>query len=70
MTLSMTTLSIMCLFATLSIDTQHNSIECNYAQCRYAECRYAEYRAATLQAFPALSNFCDKSQTTSLEGST
>ncbi len=24
---------------TLSIDIQHNSIECHYAQCRYAECR-------------------------------
>ncbi len=38
---------------TLSIDTQHNSIdsqcpECHYAECRkfycYAECRYAECR--------------------------
>ncbi len=32
---------------TLSIDTQHNSIdrhcpECHYAECRYAECRYIE----------------------------
>ncbi len=24
---------------TLSIDIQHNSIECQYADCRYAECR-------------------------------
>ncbi len=27
---------------TLSIDIQHNSIECHYAECRYAECHYAE----------------------------
>ncbi len=24
---------------TLSIDIQHNSIECHYAECHYAECR-------------------------------
>jgi hypothetical protein len=29
---------------TVSIDIQHNSIECHYAECRYAECRYAECR--------------------------
>ncbi len=27
---------------TLSIDIQHNSIECHYAECRYAECSNAE----------------------------
>ncbi len=31
---------------TLSIDTQHYSIEYNYADCRYAERRYAECRYA------------------------
>jgi hypothetical protein len=34
------TLSIMGLVTTLSIDIQHNTIECHYAKCcRYAECR-------------------------------
>ncbi len=27
---------------TLSIDIQHNNIECHYAECLYAECLYAE----------------------------
>jgi hypothetical protein len=51
MTPSITTLSIMTrrimgLFATLSIETQYNSIECRYAERRYAECRYAVCRYA------------------------
>ncbi len=29
----------MGLVTTLSIDIQHNSIECHHAECRYAECR-------------------------------
>ncbi len=29
---------------TLSIDIQHNSIECHYAECRYTDCRYADCR--------------------------
>jgi hypothetical protein len=33
-TLSIMTLSTMGLFATLSIDTQHNSIERHFADCR------------------------------------
>jgi len=33
-TLSITTLSIMGLVKTLSIDIQHNSIECHYPECR------------------------------------
>ena len=37
-TLSITTLSIIGLVMTLSIDIQHNSIECNYAECLYADC--------------------------------
>ncbi len=32
--LSITTISIMGLVTTLSIDIQHNSIECHYAECR------------------------------------
>ncbi len=39
MTLSITTLSIMGLVTTLSIDIQYYSMECHYAECRYAECR-------------------------------
>ncbi len=39
MTLTITTLYIMGLFATLSInDTQLSSIECHNAECRYAGC--------------------------------
>ncbi len=34
MALSITTLSIMGLVPTLSIDIQHNSIECHYPECR------------------------------------
>ncbi len=32
------TFSIMGLVMTLSIDIQHNSIECHYAECLYADC--------------------------------
>jgi hypothetical protein len=51
MSFSITTLGIMGLFVTLSInDTQLSSIECHYsechvfcnAECHYAECRYVE----------------------------
>ena len=38
-TFSITTLSIMGLVTTLSIDIQHNSIECHDAECCYDECR-------------------------------
>jgi hypothetical protein len=48
-TLSITTFSIatLSLFGTLTINNQHNTIECHYAECRdflfcYAECRSAE----------------------------
>ncbi len=55
MTLCITTLGIMGLFATLYInDTQLSSIECHYAvsrcnvechfaECHFVECHYAEY---------------------------
>ncbi len=33
------TISIMGQVTMLSINFQHNSIECHYAKCRYAECR-------------------------------
>ncbi len=39
MTFSITTLNIMGLVMTLSIDIQHNSIECHYAECLYDDCR-------------------------------
>jgi hypothetical protein len=46
-TLSIKTLSIMELFATLSInETKHNNTAINYAECYYAECRYAECHCA------------------------
>ncbi len=42
---SITTLGILGLFLTLSInDTQHNMFECNYAVRCYAQCHYAESR--------------------------
>ncbi len=59
MTFSITTLSLMCLSATISINNnQYHSIKCSYAECNYAEwdfivmlcqyavCRYAECRGA------------------------
>jgi len=62
MTFSITTLSIISLFATLSInDIQHygyrvpSAVNLStafyhcYADCHYAECRYAECRGATLR---------------------
>jgi hypothetical protein len=48
MTLSITTLNMISLFATLTInDIQHNSTLCYakrvyYAECRYVECLYVE----------------------------
>ncbi len=33
----------------LSIDIQHNSIECHYAECSYAECR--DYLNVILSGF-------------------
>jgi hypothetical protein len=42
---------------TLSIDTQHNSVECHYAERRYAECRhYAERRYAESHDFFVMLN--------------
>jgi hypothetical protein len=73
MALSITTLSMMGLVKTLSInDTQHNSAECQYdecgdflffiAECRYAECRYAEFHYAECRG--ALKNCGFKGLTT------
>jgi hypothetical protein len=44
-TISIMTLSIMGLLATLSInDTRHNSVMSRYAECHYAECHHAKCR--------------------------
>jgi hypothetical protein len=46
MTFSITTLSVMGLFATFSIMSICIKTLYHYAKCYYAECRYAEYRGA------------------------